>query len=128
MNGVQKLFCIAYHKWKSLTEETKLPTLKKHKNIGNKNTSFDYQSEVVEYTSEAAHNYGESQATQFVRELIGIRIQDVECNSATLPPFISKQGMYQEYCWHNGWNVESDGRDIYPRLKESPEQLINTDK
>ena len=42
-NGIQKLFALGYRKWKSLTEQVKLPKLKVHGNLGNKNASFPYE-------------------------------------------------------------------------------------
>ena len=76
-NEIQKLFCLGYRKWKILTEDIKSPILKKHKNIGNNNASFNYKSEVLDYFSGVSHNYGRAQATQFVRELTGIVVRDL---------------------------------------------------
>ena len=73
-----------------------MPTLRKHKNFGNTYASFDYKSEVLEYLSEVAHSSGESQATQFMRELTGIGVRDEERNGVTLPAFYSKRKMYEE--------------------------------
>ena len=60
-------------------------------------TLFEYKREVLEYVSEVAHEYSESQAMWFVRELTEIGVRDEERNSAILPPFYSKQRIYQDY-------------------------------
>ena len=99
-----------------------MPTLRKHKNVGNTFASFDNKNEVLEYLSEVAHSSGESQATRFVRELTGIGVRDEERNGVTLPAFYSKRKMYEEFCFINGWKVKSDNRGVYPRLKDYPEQ------
>ena len=95
----RSFFCLGYRKWKSLTEQVKLPKLKKHAIIGNKNASFQYKSEVLKFLMEVAHEDGESQATRFVRELTGIGILNEEKFGVTLPPpYHTKRKLYQKYC------------------------------
>ena len=93
-NEIKKLFCIGYQRWKILTEEVKLPMLRKHKNVGNTFVYFDYKNEVLEYLSEVGHSSEESQVMQFVRELTGIGVSDEECNGVTIPAFYLKQKMH----------------------------------
>ena len=121
-NGIQKLFCLGYRKWKSLTEQVKLPKLKKHANIGNKNASFQYESEVLNFLMEVAHEDGESQATRFVREMTGIGIRNEEKFGVTLPPYHTKRKLYQKYCWENGWHVKSANNGEYPKLRDFPKR------
>ena len=119
-NGIQKFFCLGYRKWKSLTEQVKLPKLKKHAIIGNKNASFQYKSEVLKFLMEVAHEDGESQATRFVRELTGIGILNEEKFGVTLPPYHTKRKLYQKYCWENGWHVKSANNGEYPKSRDFP--------
>ena len=117
-NGIQKLFCLGYRKWKSLTEQVKLPKLKVHGNLGNKNASFQYESEVLDFLMEVAHEDGEAQATRFVREMTGIGIRNEEKFGVKLPPYHSKRKLYQKYCWENGWSVRSSNNGEYPKLRD----------
>ena len=119
-NGIQKLFCLGYRKWKSLTEQVKLPKLKKHANIGNKNALFQYKSEVLKFLMEVAHEDGESQATRFIREMTGIGIRNEEKFGVTLPPYHTKRKLYQKYCWENGWHVKSANNGEYPKSRDFP--------
>ena len=121
-NGIQKLFTLGYRKWKSLTEQVKLPKLKVHGNVGNKNASFNYESEVLDFLMEVAHDDGESQATRFVREMTGIGIRNEEKFGVTLPPYHTKRKLYQKYCWENGWHVKSSNNGEYPKLRDYPKR------
>lgn len=112
-NGLRLLFCLGYRKWKTILEGIQIPTIKQHGNVGNRNKSFSYTSEVLEYLMEVGHTEGESQATRFVRELTGIGIRNSEKFGMTLPPYRSKRGMYLQYCWNNGWIPVSNGKGDY---------------
>ena len=63
------------------------------------------QKEVLSFLTEIAHNEGELQATYFVRELSDIGIRNKEKFGVTLPPYHTKQNMYNQHCWENGWKV-----------------------
>ena len=109
-NGLHLLFCLGYRKWRTILAGIQIPTIKQHGNVGNPNKSFIYTSKVFEYLSEVGHTEGESQATRFVRELTGIGVCNCEKYGTTLPPYRSKQGMYIQYCWNNGWKLVSNGK------------------
>ena len=126
-NGIQKLFALGYRKWKSLTEQVRLPKLKVHGNTGNKNASFQYENEVLDFLMEVAHEDGESQATRFVREMTGIGIRNEEKFGVTLPPYHTKRKLYQKYCWENGWHVRSANNGEYPKLREYPKRTNDDD-
>ena len=77
-NGSHMLFCLGYRKWETILAGFQIPTIKEHENVENRNKSFSYTSEVLDYLMEVGHTEGESQATRFVRELTGIGIQNSE--------------------------------------------------
>ena len=52
----------------------RIPTIKQHGNVGNRNKLFTCTSKVLEYLTEVGHNKGESQATRFICKLTVIGI------------------------------------------------------
>ena len=88
-NGLRLLFCLGYRKWKTILAGIQIPTIKEHGNVGNRNKSFSYTNEVLDYLMEVGHTEGESQATSFTRELTDIGIRNSEKFGMTLPPYRS---------------------------------------
>ena len=87
--GLRFLFCLGYRKWKTILAGIQIPTIKEHGNVGNRNKSLSYTSEVLDYLMEVGHTEGESQATSFTRELTDIGIRNSEKFGMTLPPYRS---------------------------------------
>lgn len=70
---------------------------------------------------EELSTYEEPRATRFVREAAGVDIRDADANVVDLPSYMTKRGLYSQFCWYRGIKVSSTH-------KGNPTRAIRSDE
>ena len=102
------------HKWKEIkvgAQKNQVPRSKSHGAAGKgsnnrKNFLLNTEPHLRKFLQKVSIIHGSPQSTRVVREISGVGLRDGEENEIELAPFITKRGLYKEFCDEQGWIVK----------------------
>ena len=69
--------------------------------------------------------WSEPIATQYVRELTGTTVRDDDVNKVILPPYLTKRGMYDKFCFERGWKVSTNAKGTVTLAPREDDDWLN---
>ena len=122
-------------KWKEINvgaKKNQVPRDKNHAATGkesNRRKDFLTNTEphLRKFLNNVSNVHGSPQSTRVVREISGVGLWDGEENVIELAPFITKRGLYKEFCDEQGWIVKEFRGQYTTEQKTGQNVFVNKD-